>query len=210
MKPQAFFGGALVGAAGLAAAAFIDHKITEAKFSPKLKQPDALDNEQVVRELNNYFFKIQALYSKCNKIALENSDLIVTSVTFPWDNPLRKVANILGDKLARVCRHTNLNQLADIRREANDIYRRYLGIFERANAIFAERGQTQQKIKANLFASRMNVQPTSSSGDDWDTSFESEVDYIRDTLEASCDMAEHLIERLEQSPARAALDSCNK
>ena len=49
MSSRAFIGGAIAGMAGLAAAAYIDHRITESKFSPELKTPEILGKEQVIQ-----------------------------------------------------------------------------------------------------------------------------------------------------------------
>ena len=207
MLPLAFLGGAIVGAAGLATAAYVDHRITEAKFSPDLKRPDTLSAEQVVQELNSYFFKLQGIYSQCNKIVLENSDLIVTPVPLPYDNTIHRIANSIGGRLTSISRSSSISQLLDCRREANKLHERYLGIFERANYILAEKGMTPLTLTKRLFTEKTVSLDTSVHNDDWDTEFETIADNIRDTLDEACDQTERLIAMLEQTDVNCVLEA---
>lgn len=209
MHPLAFIGGAIVGAAGLLGAALYDSHKTESQYSPLIRTPDKLDAAGVSDQLNAYFFKAQALYSKCNQIVLENSDLIIGPVSLPWDNPVRKAANTVVAKLGKVCGNYNVHQLMECGKEANHLYRRYIGVFERANSILKERGRSPLDIPDRLFSEKLAVPDTSVSDEDWGSSFEIVADKIRDTIEASCNLAEQLIEILEQDKAKYALEAEN-
>lgn len=207
MQPLAFIGGAITGMAGLAAAAFIDHKITEARLSPDCKQAEALDSGQVVKELNGYFFKAQRLYSDCNKIALESNNLILTSATMPWDNFFRKSVSSLGGKMAQVSRKCGIEELRECGKKAQKLYSHYSPVFERAAAILSERGRTVPVVASRLGIGRIGPLDNSISNDNWDMEFDQYVDMIRNSIEQSCNMAEQLIEMLEQDVPAAALEA---
>lgn len=209
MLSPSFISGAIAGVAGLAAATFIDHKITESKFSPELKTPEGLDAAHVTSELNSYYFKGLALISKCNKIELENSNLIVASVSLPWDNPLQKAANAIGGKLAKVCRASGVSQLLACKKEAENVYGRYLGIFERANALLAERGRSPLPVAKRLFSVENVKLNCSVENEDWHEDFDKLADHIRDTIDQSCELAQQLIETLEQDKPIGALEAAN-
>lgn len=205
MQPLAFIGGALTGMAGLAAAAFIDHTITESKLSPDCQQAEFLDSGQVVKELNGYFFKAQQLYSDCNKIALESSNLILTTATMPWDNFFRKTLSSLGGKMARVSRGCGVGELRGCGRKAQKLYAHYAGVFARAKSILSERGRSTPEIPASLDVGKFGHLDNSISNDNWDIEFEQYVDHVRNSIEKSCNMAEQLIEMLEQDMPAASL-----
>ncbi len=207
MQPLAFIGGAITGMAGLAAAAFIDHKITESKFSPDLKRPESLDAKRIAAELNNYFFKQQAVLSECNRIVIESSDNIVTPIPLPWDNTLQKAANVIGGGLTKICRKGNVGRLLNCRREAEDIYARYRGVFVRANVLISGAGCPALEIPARLFEHKGVQVNNSLENDDWGDEFDQLADHIRDGIELSCDMAEKMIESLQQEPVKAALEA---
>lgn len=207
MLSPSFITGAIAGVAGLAAATFIDHKITESKFSPDLRTPEGLDATRVTSELNKYYLKGQSLITKCTMIEVENSNLIVSSVQLPWDNPLQKAANIIGDKMAKVCRANGVSQLLACKKEAENVYGRYLGIFERANAILAERGRTPLPASKRLFSDENVKLNCSVENDDWHEDFDKLADHIRDTIDRSCDMAQQMIEMLEQDTATGAIEA---
>lgn len=209
MSSRAFIGGAIAGMAGLAAAAYIDHRITESKFSPELKTPEILGKEQVIRELSNYFFKAQTLLCKCNEIVIKNSSLIVTPVPLPGDNIFQRAANLAGGRLTQVCRKGSVGQLLDCKKDAAQLYERYLGIFNRANGLLAEYGQTPVPVDKKLFSSsNLNVDD-SLENEDWDTEFGKLADQIRDAIDQSCEKAQKLIETLEQGKPAYALSPAN-
>lgn len=207
MQPLAFIGGAIVGAAGLLGAALYDSHKTESQYSPLLRTPEKLDAAGVSDQLNAYFFKAQALYSKCNQIVLENSDLIIGPVSLPWDNSVRKAVNAVAAKLGKLCGNYNIHQLMECGKEANQLYRRYIGVFERANSILKERGRSPLELPDRLFPEKLAVPDASGSDDDWDSSFEIVADKLRDTIEASCNLAEQLIQTLGQNAYEDAGES---
>lgn len=203
MQPLAFIGGTLSGIVGLAAATYIDHRLTESKFSPSLKQPETLNAKQVSRELNNYFFKAQAIESNCNKIALEGSDLILSVMPLPWDNPLRKTLNIIGGKMLGVSQRWKISQLLDCGKEAKRLYARYEGIFERGNEILEAMGKMPVSLVMLPEFDGATIPPSSTTNEDWETEFEKLADAIRDVIEKTCVAAEALIEKLTPETAVA-------
>lgn len=209
MQPLAFIGGAITGMAGLAAAAFIDHKITESKFSPELKTPEKLDSKQVVAELNNYFFKQQAVLSECNKIVIESCDNIVTPMRLPWDSALQKAANSIGGGLSKVCRKWSVSKILDCKKQAEELYRRYRGVFDRANALLTEAGRTAITHPASIYTGKDPQVNNAAENEDWGDEFEKLADEIRDGIEHSCNIAEQLIAALEQEPAKTALEAAS-
>lgn len=209
MRPLAFLGGAVAGAAGLAAAAFIDHKVTESKFSPALKRPETLDAKQVAAELNNYFFKQQAVLSECNRIVIESSDNILTPLPLPWDNALRKAANSLGGGLSKVCRKESVGRLLSCKKQAEELYARYKGVFERANALLVESGHSAIVHPEDFFSEKIPQMDNSAENEDWGDEFDKLADEIRNGIEQSCNIAEQLIEALEPSRENADLVVAN-
>lgn len=205
MQPLAFIGGAITGMAGLAAATFIDYKLTESKFSPELKTPEILDRNQVIRELNNYFFKQQTVLSECNRIVLESSDNIVTPMPLPWDNALQKAANAIGGGLLKICRKGNVGSLLKCQNKAEEIYTRYRGVFERADNLLADTGRASLPIPSRIFEGSGVKVNNAPENENWIDEFEMLADQIRDGIEHSCTIAEQLIEALEQEPAKPML-----
>lgn len=195
MMPIAFIGGTLTGIVGLAAATYIDHKIGESKFSPNLKKPQTLDAEQVCRELNNYFFKAQALELKCNKIVLEGSDLISDVMPLPWDNIFQKAVNSIGGKLLGISRRGKISQLLGCGKEAKQLYGRYEGIFARANALLEATGKMPVNLVQSVEFDIAATKPT--ANEDWENEFEKLADAIREVIEKTCAAAEVLIEKLD-------------
>lgn len=198
MLPLVFIGGAVTGAAALLAAALWDKNKTESQFSPLLKSPNHLDAEQTAKQLNSYFFKAQGLYSKCNQIVIESSELIVTPIPLPDDNVLQKAANLLGGSANRYCRNWRESQLHDIREEAKKLYARYRGVFEQANKLALQKGGEPVGLSAIQFSGNQPRINNSLDNDDWDREFQELADTIREFIEQSCNAAEKLIDILEQ------------
>lgn len=200
MNAGAFIGGVLTGVLGLAAIAVIDKQLTEGKLSPKFKSGDELDEEQAIRELNNFFFKAQAIYGKCNEIVLEASDLIVTPVEFPWDGLAQKAMNSLGCAMTRWSRNGRTAELLDQAQKVSELYTLYLPVFEQANGLLARRGLSPVILIKNLSPEELDRPDNSMDNDDWDIEFGELADGIINFIEKSCALAEQLIDSLEGSP----------
>lgn len=172
------------------------HKATESRFSPKLAQPKLLNAEKVSRELKNYFFKAQALESKCNRIVFEGSDLILSVMPLPWHIAMRKTLNNISGKLLKVSRNRKISQLLACGEGAKRLYYRYEMIFERANSILEAMGQIPVSlVKLNEF-DVITSNSDSNADEDLNTEFKRLADAIRDFIEKTCSCAETLIERL--------------
>lgn len=198
MLPLVFLGGALTGAAGLLTAALWDKHRTESQFSPILKNPKELDAKQAAKQLNQYFFKAQALYSECNKIVMESCELIITPIPLPDDSLLGKAGVVLGSHANKWCRGWRESQLKDVREEAKNLYARYKGVFKRANELAIQKGAPAIDLKSISYsASSMSID-RSLDNDNWDREFQDFADTIREFIENSCNIAEKLIDILEK------------
>lgn len=197
MLPLVFLGGAITGAAGLLGAALWDKHRTESQYSPLLKSADNLDAEQTARQLNTYFFKAQAIYTKCNEIVIASSELIVTPIPLPGNNFLQKAANLLGSGANRYCRSWRESEMRQLKKEAKELYGRYRGVFERANQLATQKGATPIDLNAIIFSESSPKIDSSLENDNWDREFQELADTIREFIEKSCDAAERLIDILE-------------
>lgn len=207
MMSRIFVGGLVTGAAGLLAAALYDSHRTEAQYSPLLKTPELMDAEETSRQLNNYFFKAQSIYAKCNKIVIETSDYIVTPLPLPNDGIFQRTANKLGGKLTGMGRNWRNKELLGLKKDCKDLYARYQGVFLRANELLRERGRTPVKLDVITFKGNDFSINNALENEDWDTDFDRLADNVRGYIEKSCGIAEQLIELLGQKEAAAAIGS---
>lgn len=197
MLPLVFLGGAITGAAGLLGAALWDKHRTESQYSPLLKSAGNLDAEQTARQLNNYFFKAQAIYTRCNEIVIASSELILTPIPLPDDNFFQKAANLLRGVANRYCRSWRESEMRQLKKEAKALYGRYRGVFEQANRLAAQKGATPIDLSAIAFAGSSPTVDSSLENDNWDREFQELADTIREFIEKSCDAVERLIDILE-------------
>lgn len=197
MGARAFILGTLTGAASLAIAAYIDDARTEAKFSPELKTPANLDKEQVVRELNNYYFKTQDILVKCNDILARSSAMIAEPVVFPWDNFLQKTVAGIGGKLNVFCRKNYERQLLWRKEDAEKLYKRYRGVFKRAVTLASEMGRDFKKTAKKLYDPITATVNCDLDNDDWITELEELGEQIIKPMEQSCETANTLIAFIE-------------
>ena len=98
-------GGALLGAAGLAAAAVLSENTSDASSSGSLSldNVDALDAAGLAKRLNSYFFKAQAISSKCNSLTLESGDLC-GPLELPDDGFFMRAGNAIVGKMTEISR----------------------------------------------------------------------------------------------------------
>ena len=197
MLPLVFLGGAVTGAAGLLAAALWDKNKTESQYSPLLKSASKLDAGEIAKQLNSYFFKAQAIYTKCNEIVVESSELIVTPIPLPDDNFLQKAANLLGSGANRYCRGWRESEMRQLKKEAKELYGRYRGVFERANHLAVQKGASPVDLSGITFSGNSPTIDNSLENDNWDREFGELADTLRDFIEKSCNAAEQLIDILE-------------
>ncbi len=206
MLPLVFLGGALFGAAGLAAAALYDNHRTESRYSPLLKTPEALDADGVVKELNAYFFKAQSLYMDCNSIIFDSVDLISSSVTLPWDGKVRKTLDKIGDGMNALARRNVNSRLRHMKEEAGKLYDRYRGVFARANELVRGTGRSPLNLDGIRFEAISWEVNNSADNEDWDEEIEVLADCIRNFLKKSCDAADRLTDMLQDDGKQPALE----
>lgn len=193
MLPLVFLGGALVGAAGLVAAALHDDKKTEAAFSPLLKAPEALTEDEVASLLGDYALKANLLSIKISQVGIESAALQGTSIELPDDGMFQKIANSIGDGLTKTARHLRCNELENLKDEASKLYGRYRGVFRRANALLRERGRTPIDLRG-LTLSKAKVSVNNAiENENWCFDFEDAEEGIRSFLEKSSEIAEQFI-----------------
>lgn len=203
MRPLAFIGGAISGAAGLIAVALWDQKRTESAFSPLLKTPGELDARDTAKQLNCYFFKAQQLYSKCNQIVMDSTHLISTPISLPDDGVFQKAANFLGGGATRACRGWRENELRNLKVELKNLYGRFRGVFRRANQLIADKNGSQADLKALGCMDSDPMIDNSLDNDNWDTEFMAFADSIRGYIERTCEAAEKLISQLDERASAA-------
>lgn len=191
MLPLVFVGGAITGAAGLLAAALWDKHRTDSQYSPALKSPETLDATGAAEQLNSYFFKAQALYSKCNEIVFSAIGLISTPIPLPDDNIFQKAGVFLGGKANKWCRNWRQRQLNEVREEAETLFDRYKGVFKRANELVAQKAGQSVDLSAIKFAGNDRQIDSSLENDNWDGEFEEFADTIREFIESSCNVVLH-------------------
>ncbi len=210
MLPLVFLGGAIAGAAGLTAAALYNSHKSEFQYSPLLKTPDVLDAAGVVRELNNYFFKAQSLYTACNKVVFDCSELIFTPVPLPWDNVVRRTLNRIGGGMNSFGRKNGNSRLCKLKEEAITLYGRYKGVFLRANELAKTMGRTPLQLDVIKFDDVTHELDNSVTNENWDEDFEALADSIRNFLDRSCDVANQLIDMLEDDGKHHAMGNASQ
>lgn len=205
MLPLIFVGGAITGAAGLLAAALWDKHKTESEYSPALKTPQELDAQEVRNQLWTYFMKAQEIHRSCSTAVAEASNLQGTSIALPDDGLFQKAVNALDDGMNSVCRGLRGSQLRDLKDESQKLYNRYRGVFQRANGILRERGRTPVSLKAITFKGQDFSIDNSLKNEDWCWDFDELADKIRAFIDTSCEIADQLMDRLEQEKPLAAI-----
>lgn len=136
-KPGFFLGGALAGAAGLAAVALPDKNSS----APELPGPSCGDSPArlnaagVVDVLNEYFFKAHELARRCSTLSMESCELCMGPIERPEDNLLQKAGNAIGGGLTRVVRGFRAEDLRSPHRQAAKLFSDYRPVFTRGNEL---------------------------------------------------------------------------
>lgn len=207
MLPLLFIGGAITGALGLTAAALYDSAKTEAQYSPGLKTPNQLDANEVARQLNRYFFQANELGMKCNNIVMEGQDLAVTPLNLPDDNLMQKASDYIFGGLTSIGRTLKEKQVLDLKEDVQKLYKRYLGVFIRANEILQERGQMPLDLKELSFKGIDFKINNSLSNDDWILDFSDLAEKVNTFVERSGAIADQLINMLEDESKALAIEA---
>ena len=132
-----FLGGALAGAAGLAAAALLDKNSSVPGLPGPTcgDSPAGLDAAGVVNALNEYFFKAHELARRCSTLSMESCDLSMGPIELPDENLLDKARNVLDGGLTRMVRSFKAEDLRSLHRQAATLFREYRRVFTRGNEL---------------------------------------------------------------------------
>lgn len=196
MFPFAFVSGALVGAAGLAVAAFMDQKKTESAFPPSLNRAGELDAHEVTMLLNDYYLKENQLAAKCSVLVAECSNCY-PAIEMPDENLAEKAFRLADNALMPKIRKWHHDQMLDLRDEAQKLYARYRPAFKRVNQLLQAEGQNSFDLKPITFKGVDFDLDNSPDNENWVFDLSELSDKIRDFLDTSGDIAEKMIDQLE-------------
>ncbi len=187
-------GGALVGAAGLATAAYL----CKEDNSPQRRDAvDSLGPDALVGRLNTYVIKAHALSIKCSGVVMASMDLQSTPIDLPGDTLLTRLGNMLGGKMTVASRGWKHNALRDLKKEAEHLYTQHHGLFARANELLERYGMGRISCREVSFDQKNFSLNNELSNEDWILELNALADGIRNFLEASTVVAEQLISNLE-------------
>ncbi|MBD5648004.1 MAG: hypothetical protein HDQ89_10505 [Desulfovibrio sp.] len=193
-----FLGGALAGAAGLAAAALLDRNSS----APELPGPSCgdspagLDAAAVASALNEYFFKAHELARRCSTLSMESCELSMGPIDLPDDSLLQKAANAIGSGLTRVVRGFRNEDLRSLHRQAATLFSEYRPIFQRGNELL--KGASMAGV--GVSTKELNIRERLDNrldNEDWFDDLDEGCSRLNTFLTDSADAAQELIEQLE-------------
>ena len=199
MSKLAFFlGGALAGAAGLAAAALLG----KGSSAPELPgpscqdSPSGLDARGVVDALNEYFFKAHELARRCSTLSMESCEFSMGPIELPDDSLLQKAGNILDGGLTRVVRGFKVEDLRTLRRQAATLFSEYRPVFLRGNELLkgASMGGVSVSTKELDIRDRLDNRL---DNEDWFDDLDEGCSRLETFLTDSADAAQALTDQLE-------------
>lgn len=192
-----FLGGALVGAAGITAAALL-HKENDNPLR-QLGNIEDLGVDDLIGKLNRYVIKAHALSIICSSVVMKSTDLQATPIDLPGDDLLTRIGNMVGGTMTVVSRQWKRDALLDLKKEAEQLYTQYSGVFAKANTLLEQFGMGQISCKGIVFGKRDFSLNNELSNDDWILEFDALADTIRNFLNMSTTVAEQLIASLEKN-----------
>lgn len=187
-------GGALVGAAGLAAATYLNR---EDNSPHRLDTVESLGIDALVGRLNTYVIKAHALSIKCSSVVIKSGDLQFAPIDLPDDTLLTRFGNMVGGKMTVTSRAWKHDALFDLKKEAEHLYTQHRDLFSRANELLEQHGMGRIKCKEITFAQQDFSLNNELSNEDWILKLDALADDIRNFLETSTVVAEQLISNLE-------------
>lgn len=193
-----FLGGALAGAAGLAAAALLD----KGSSAPELPgpscpgSPSELDCGGVVFALNEYFFKAHTLANRCSSLSLESSDLCMGPIELPEDDLLDKARNALDGGLTRMVRGFKAEDLRSLRRQAAQLFADYRPMFTRGNELLKAARMAGVGVSTRELDIRDRLD-NRLENEDWFDDLDEGCSRLNAFLTGSADAAQELIDQLE-------------
>lgn len=193
-----FLGGALVGAAGLAAAALLD----KSSSAPELPGPSCgdsaagLDARGAVDALNEYFFKAHELARRCSTLSMESGELCMGPIELPEDSLLEKAANAIGGGLTRVVRGFRAEDLRSLHRQAAQLFSDYRPVFTRGNDLLKGAAMAGVGVSTKELDIRDRLD-NSLENEDWFDDLDEGCSRLNTFLTESADAAQELIDQLE-------------
>lgn len=193
-----FLGGALAGAAGLAAAALLDKNSSAPELpGPSCgESPAGLDAAGVVDALNEYFFKAHELARRCSTLSMESSELCMGPIELPEDNLLQKAGNAIGGGLTRVARGFRAEDLRSLHRQAAQLFSDYRPVFTRGNELLKGAAMTGVGVSTRELDIRDRLD-NRLDNEDWFDDLDEGCSRLYTFLTESADAAQELIGQLE-------------
>ena len=196
-------GGALVGAASLAAAALLTEKCSRSLSPSKI---DTFDANGLAAQLDSYFLKANFLALKCSNVVMESCKFHHISIDLPDDDILARAGNKISGSMTVILRKWKVDVLLGIKNEAEQLYAENRAVFARANALLKQHGAQQVSYKEMVFSDKNFSLNNALTNDDWILEFEDLAEKIRDALNKSAAVAEQLVNGLERFQGTAADD----
>lgn len=191
-----FLGGALAGAAGLAAAALLDKGTAgEIEMSPTCDAAGQ-DAAGVANALNEYFFKAHALANRCSSLSMESCNLSMGPIELPADGLLDKARNALDGALTRVVRSFKAEDLCSLHRQAATLFREYRPVFTRGNELL----KASAMAGVSVSTKDLDIEDRLDNhldNEDWFDDLDEGCSRLTTFLTESANAAQSLIERLE-------------
>lgn len=199
MSKLAFFlGGALAGAAGLAAAALLDKSSSAPELPGPSCQgsPSGLDVRGVTDALNEYFFRAHELARRCSTLSMESCELAMGPIELPDDSLLQKAGNILDGGLTRVVRGFKVENLRTLRRQAATLFSEYRPVFLRGNELLKSASMAGVSVSTKELDIR-DCLDNRLDNEDWFDDLDEGCSRLETFLTDSADAAQALIGQLE-------------
>jgi hypothetical protein len=191
-----FLGGAILGAAGLTAAALIDDKLNP---KPSLPDPDdarSMSVERVTSGLSAYCMRAAALNTEKTASIRQKVDAEPMR-DFEDDGILDRMRNRLGGGVCLIDRKLKVSSLRDFLSEAEKLYKQHRCLFVRANVILREHGIQGVSLKTLAPRKRTFTLDNSVSNNDWHYQFDDSLEVVQDFITATIDAANLLCDKLE-------------
>ena len=191
-----FLGGALAGAAGLAAAALLDKGTAgEIETSPTGGAPGR-DAAGVTGALNEYFFKAHELARRCFSLSMESCNFSMGPIELPEDNLLDKARNALDGGLTRMVRSFKAEDLRSLHRQAATLFREYRPVFTRGNELLKAAAMAGVSVSTK----ELDIEDRLDNrldNEDWFDDLDEGCSRLSTFLTESADAAQSLIGQLE-------------
>ena len=197
MDVRYFFGGAILGAAGLTAAALIDDKLNP---KPSLPAPDevrSMSVERVTSGLSAYCMKASALNSKTLDPTLNPWNNVTPLMDYEGDSLLDRIKNRMGGAICIIDRKIKMSALRNFLEESERLFKLHRCLFVRANIILREHGVQGINLKTLTPRKRAFMLDSSVSNGDWMNQYSDSLQVVQDFITATIDMANLLCEKLE-------------